>query len=61
MLNFLLISEILIEKRSAYIDHIAKKPQLPEGTPNPPDIELGFFPLLDKNILNSETNLKYAK
>ncbi|XP_060588449.1 DENN domain-containing protein 5B-like isoform X3 [Ruditapes philippinarum] len=51
-------SEILIEKRSSYIDHIAKKPQLPEGSPDPPNIELGFFPILDKNILNSEANLK---
>jgi hypothetical protein len=60
-MNFLLVfSEILIEKRSSYIDHIAKKPLLPEGSPDPPNIELGFFPILDKNILNSEANLKYV-
>lgn len=55
-----MFSEILIEKRSSYIDHIAKKPQLPEGSTDPPSIDLGFFPILDKNILNSEANLKYV-
>ncbi|XP_052811205.1 DENN domain-containing protein 5B-like isoform X6 [Mya arenaria] len=51
-------TEILIEKRSNYIDHIGKKPGLPEDVTPPPELQLGFFPILVKDILNSEANIK---
>ena len=52
---FFLFSELLIEKRSTYIDHVATKPHLPEDTMVEfPDIKPGVFPVLVRDILSTE-------
>ncbi|XP_052242750.1 DENN domain-containing protein 5B-like isoform X4 [Dreissena polymorpha] len=51
-------TEMLIDKRSNYMDYTGKKPGLPEDVQLPAPLEIGMFPILDKNILNSEENIK---
>ena len=51
----LVFSELLIEKRSTYIDHVATKPHMPEDT----TVEFlaitpGFFPVLVGDIISTE-------
>ena len=51
----LLFSELLIDKRSSNIDHIAKKPVVPEDLKETTDLRTGFFPVLDASVLNSDS------
>ena len=47
--------ELLIEKRSTCVDHIAARPHLPEDTTIMfPDVEPGVFPILASDILSTE-------
>ena len=50
-----ILTELLIEKRSTCVDHIATKPHLPEDTSVMfPDVESGVFPILASDILSTE-------
>ncbi|XP_046341976.1 DENN domain-containing protein 5B-like isoform X2 [Haliotis rufescens] len=47
-------TEASIEKRATYIDHVASKPAMPCSPFEPVKITTGFFPTLNKDVLNTE-------
>lgn len=56
-MTFVWFTELLIDKRASNIDHIAKKPAVPEGMNETSEIKLDFFPTLDSTVLNTEDTL----
>ena len=48
-------TEMNIDKRSSFIDHTASKPASPPaGQFEPAAVQMGFFPTLNRDILNTE-------
>ncbi|XP_041355210.1 DENN domain-containing protein 5B-like isoform X3 [Gigantopelta aegis] len=55
-------TEMNIEKRSSFIDHTASKPASPPaGQFEPATVQMGFFPILNQDILNTEPSCNKSK